>query len=180
MTLPLRFYSASTPNRQYEFYSIPCAKKGNAHDQRTCRKRSVPGPGSRQGCSLLRTPRTDPDEPDSSIRLLPWVFDGEALIGLPYAAQRVGHATPDLPPVRALLIRVSLGSAPLAPPPVARHCSSASRLLWRSHGRASSASAPRLPDADQSSARYEPAGRPWDLPVSIQGAFAHLSPQAIG
>ena len=25
--------------------------------------------------------RTDPDEPNSSIRLLPWVFDGEALIG---------------------------------------------------------------------------------------------------
>ena len=26
-------------------------------------------------------PRTDPDRPDSGIRLLPWVFDGEALIG---------------------------------------------------------------------------------------------------
>ena len=38
-------------------------------------------PGSRQGCPLLDTPRTDPDEPNSSIRLLPWVFDGEALIG---------------------------------------------------------------------------------------------------
>jgi len=25
--------------------------------------------------------RTDPDKPNSSIRLLPWVFDGEALIG---------------------------------------------------------------------------------------------------
>ena len=25
--------------------------------------------------------RTDPDEPNSSIRLLPWVFDGKALIG---------------------------------------------------------------------------------------------------
>jgi hypothetical protein len=24
---------------------------------------------------------TDPDEPDSSIRLVPWVFDGEALLG---------------------------------------------------------------------------------------------------
>ena len=30
---------------------------------------------------MLDTPRTDPDEPNSSIRLLPWVFDGEALIG---------------------------------------------------------------------------------------------------
>jgi hypothetical protein len=34
-----------------------------------------------KGCPLLGTPRTDPDEPDSSIRLLPWVFDGEALLG---------------------------------------------------------------------------------------------------
>src|SRR6266404_5230065 len=44
---------------------------------------------------------------------------------------------------------------PLAPPtpqPVARPCSSASQLLWRgqtSHDRTSSATAPRLPDADQ-------------------------------
>jgi hypothetical protein len=56
--------------------------------------------------------RTDPDEPNSSIRLLPWVVDGEAMIGLPYAAQRLGHASPDLRPVRALLIRVSLGPRP--------------------------------------------------------------------
>ena len=61
---------------------------------------------------LLDTPRTDPDEPNSSIRLLPWVFDGEALIGLPYAAQRLGHALPALGPVRALLVRVSLGPCP--------------------------------------------------------------------
>jgi len=33
------------------------------------------------GCPLLDTPRTDPDEPNSSIRLLSWVFDGKALIG---------------------------------------------------------------------------------------------------
>ena len=30
---------------------------------------------------MLDTPRADPDEPNSSIRLLPWVSDGEALIG---------------------------------------------------------------------------------------------------
>jgi hypothetical protein len=29
MTLPLRFRTASTPNRQCKFYSIPCTKKGN-------------------------------------------------------------------------------------------------------------------------------------------------------
>ena len=57
--------------------------------------------------------RTDPDEPHSSIRLLPWVFDGEALTcSLPYAAQRLGHALPALGPVRALLVRVSLGPYP--------------------------------------------------------------------
>src|SRR5258708_25582004 len=33
--------------------------------------------------------------------------DGEALIGFPYAAQRLCHASPDLRPVRALLIRAS-------------------------------------------------------------------------
>ena len=30
---------------------------------------------------MLSTPRTDPDEPNSNIRLLPRVFDGEALVG---------------------------------------------------------------------------------------------------
>ena len=43
--------------------------------------------------------------------------------------------------------------APPAPPPAARLCSSASQLLWRSQtsrARASSATAPRLSDADQS------------------------------
>ena len=42
----------------------------------------------------------------------PTLFDGESLIGLPYAAQRLGHASPNLRPVRALLIRVSLGPRP--------------------------------------------------------------------
>ena len=63
------------------------------------------------GCPLLDTPRADPDEPNSSIRLLPWVFDGEAL-SLPYAAQRLCHALPALGPVRALLVRISLGPCP--------------------------------------------------------------------
>jgi len=33
--------------------------------------------------------------------------------GLPYAAQRLGHARPGLRPVRALLIRIPLGPCPL-------------------------------------------------------------------
>src|SRR5450631_4006085 len=61
--------------------------------------------------------------------------------------------------------RVTSRPPPLAPPtpqPVARLCSSASQLLWRgqtSHDRTSSATAPRLPDADQCST-HAGAGRP--------------------
>ena len=50
------------------------------------------------------------------------------------------------------------------PPPVARLCSLTSLLLWRgqtSRVRASSASAPRLPNADQ---HYPSAGQTRDLP----------------
>src|ERR1700692_2568853 len=80
---------------------------------------------------------------------------------LPYASERLGHTSPTLCPVCALPAYVPLGPRPWLRRLRRRfawHCSSASRLLWRSqtsHGRASSASAPRLPDADQSSARYE-------------------------
>src|SRR5215469_4706130 len=71
--------------------------------------------------------------------------------GLPYALRRLGHRFPG--PVSGTC---SIGSRspwppPFAPPPplpVARHCSAASLLLWRSltsHARASSASVPHLP-----------------------------------
>src|SRR3954470_18898076 len=63
--------------------------------------------------------------------------------------------------------------APPAPPPVARPCSLASSLLWRSQTsrvRASSASTPRLPDADP---RYSSAGQTRDLPVPAQRASTH-------
>ena len=33
------------------------------------------------GMAIAGHPRTDPDEPNSGIRLLPWVFDAKALIG---------------------------------------------------------------------------------------------------
>ena len=127
---------------------------------------------------MLDAPRTDPDEPDSSIRLLPRVCDGEApLRRLPYAAQRLGHARPALGPERALLVRVPLWSSPLAPsppPPGSRLCSTASQLLWRSQtspGRTSAATAPHLPAADHSAQRAD--GRPRDLPVPVQGACGH-------
>jgi Transposase domain (DUF772) len=51
--------------------------------------------------------------------------------------------------------------------------SSASQLLWQSltsRDRASSATAPRLPDADR---RRLPNGRSRELPVPAQGASAH-------
>ena len=62
---------------------------------------------------MLDAPRTDPDEPNSSIRLLPWVCDGEAPLGrLAVRGPRLGHARPALGPERALLVRVSLGPRP--------------------------------------------------------------------
>src|ERR1700724_1708273 len=76
------------------------------------------------GHPLLGAPRTEPYVQLSCIRLPPRMFDGSP--------------------------------RPFAPPPplpVARPCSAASLLLWRSltsHARASSASVPHLPDADQS------------------------------
>src|SRR6516162_8952131 len=79
--------------------------------------------------------------------------------GLPYALQRLCHALP------SLALPAPLRSGPL--------CSPASQLLWQSltsRDRASSATAPRLPDADR---RLLPSGRSRDLPVPIQGASAH-------
>jgi len=115
----------------------------------------------------------DPDEPNSSIRLLPRVCDGE----LPYAAQRLGHASPALGPVRALLLRVSLGPRPWLHhlrrrlPSFVQWLHS---LLWRSQtspDRASAATAPRLPAADHPTRGAY--GQPGDLPVPGQGACAH-------
>src|SRR6266545_1357334 len=65
---------------------------------------------------------------------------------------------------------------PFAPPAPRRSrplCSSASQLIWQSltsRDRASSATAPHLPDADR---RQLPNGRSRDLPVPAQGASAH-------
>src|SRR3954452_22526458 len=82
------------------------------------------------------------------------------LCGFSYTFKPLGHAYPAQGPARALLARVSLGPlpwspplAPQAPPLVAQVCSPASLLLRRgltSPARASSASTPRLPDADRS------------------------------
>src|SRR6516162_5279798 len=81
--------------------------------------------------------------------------------------QRLEHAYPVLCPVRVVLVCRSPRPLPLAPPAPQRSapsrtapqryaplCSSASQLLWQSstsRARASSATTPRLPDADRPS-----------------------------
>src|SRR6516164_4349994 len=62
--------------------------------------------------------------------LLPWVVDGEAPVcGFPYAVQRLGHASPVLCPVRALLAYVSLGLRPWLHPLRRRFPAFVRRLL---------------------------------------------------
>jgi hypothetical protein len=76
---------------------------------------------------IAEHPRTDWDGPDSSIRLLPWVCDGE----LPYAAQRLGHAKPGSGSGACFAAPRFPWSPPLAPPPLppaSRLCSVASQL----------------------------------------------------
>src|SRR3984893_18982073 len=98
--------------------------------------------------------------------------------GLPYALQRLCHALPSLCPVRALLARV-----PLSPCPWLRRLRCGRdrfvrrlpSLLWQSltsRDRASSATAPRLPDADR---RQLPNGRSGDLPVPAPGRCAQAT-----
>src|SRR5215467_13136106 len=118
----------------------------------------------------------DPDEPNSSIRLLPWVFDGEALqlaVRGSAPGSRVSgsgsgacFAGPRFP--------WPLPLAPPPPQPAAQLCSAASQLLWQSltsPNRASVATAPRLPTADRPPSRA--FGRSGDLPVPVQGACVH-------
>src|SRR5215467_1272656 len=86
-------------------------------------------------------------------------------------------------PARALLVRILPRSSPLAPPTpprlvppqiapqwMAPLCSPASQLLWRgatSRARASSATAPHLPDADRRThAASNDGGQTRDLPGS--------------
>src|ERR1700730_10841046 len=126
------------------------------------------------GRSLLTAPRPDPCVQNSRTRLPPWVSDGELAVCAPAPVTRIfgtvseacfaGSHSPWPPPL-----------APPAPQWPKPPCSSASQLLWRSltsRDRASSATAPRLPDADR---RLLPNGRSRDLPVPKQGACAHAS-----
>src|SRR5215207_381858 len=85
------------------------------------------------------------------IRLPPWVYDGEPAVRGPAPGTRF----PGPEPGACGPVPRSPRPPPFAPPTpqtVARRCSPASQLLWRSLTspvRASSATAPRLPDADQ-------------------------------
>src|SRR5262245_41827885 len=107
--------------------------------------------------------RSDPCERNSRTRLPPWVSDGEALV----AARRMRSSACDTVgpvsvPGPSFTGSHSPRPPPFAPPPPLRSgplCSSASQLLWQSltsRDRASSATAPRLPDADR---RLLPNGR---------------------
>src|SRR5260221_7013509 len=119
----------------------------------------------------------DPYGPNSGIRLPPLVCDGKAFFvtlavcaparvtRLPRSESGACGACSPFPLASALPPPGPLRSGPL--------CSSASQLLWQSltsRDRASSATAPRLPDADR---RQLPNGRSRDLPVPAQRASAH-------
>ena len=104
-----------------------------------------------KGRPLLGAPRADPYMQLSRIRLLPRVQTANAC--------RMRSSACDT--LTRLCVRHALcwfafpWSPPFAPPApqrIAPLCSPASQLLWwspTSHARASSATAPRLPDADQ-------------------------------
>src|ERR1700730_14983169 len=83
----------------------------------------------------------------SCIRLPPRMFDG-----WPRPSVRAPASVTRFPGTVSGTCGIGSRSPP-PPLPVARPCSAASLLLWRSltsHARASSASVPHLPDADQS------------------------------
>src|SRR6202043_2929917 len=97
--------------------------------------------------------------------------------GLPYAAERLDHASPALRPVRALLIRVPLGPRPWlnrlrhgSPGFVRRlrHYYAGVRLLWVVHQRLRLLTFPLR--AIRPNRAY---GRSRDLPVPAQGASVH-------
>src|SRR5215475_6389010 len=129
------------------------------------------------GTRVTSRPRPDPYVPNSGIRLPPWVDDGETLIlrltvCAPASVTRLSGSVP----APCFAGSHSPRPPPFAPPAPLRPsslCSSASPLLWQSltsRDRTSSATAPRLPDADR---RLLPNGRSRDLPVPAQGASAH-------
>ena len=106
------------------------------------------------GTPITGRPRTEPYVQLSCIRVPPRMFDGwpRPSVRAPAPWTRfpgtvsgtcgIGSRSPWPPPL-----------APPPPLPVARPCSAASLLLWRSltsHARASSASVSHLPDAGQS------------------------------
>src|SRR5262249_3996919 len=102
----------------------------------------------------------DKNLPIQGIRFLPRVLTANRTFALRLAVRGRAPVSRQPGPVSgACLVRPrSSWSPPLAPPAPQRTrcppCSSASRLLWRSvtsHDRASSATAPHLPDTDQSS-----------------------------
>jgi hypothetical protein len=62
------------------FWRKLCAAVRLSHARQTIGLSVGPCPRIAVGMPITGHPRTDPDMPTSSIRLLPWVFDGEALL----------------------------------------------------------------------------------------------------
>src|SRR5262244_253060 len=117
-----------------------------------------------------RAPRTEPYVRLSRIRLPPWVCDGKCL---PYAAPAPVTRSSGSASGTCFAGSHSPWSPPFAPPTprrIAPLCSPASQLLWRgptSRVRASSATAPHLPDAGrQRRHQLDADGQTRDLPAS--------------
>src|ERR1700736_1740275 len=109
---------------------------------------------SRWGRELPRAPRTDPYMRLSLIRLLPRVRTHHQRHDDTHAAIACDMLNPAQCPEHALMARIPLGLGPSLHQPRSRSLClvPASQLLWprpTSHARASSATAPRLPDADR-------------------------------
>src|ERR1700732_5146471 len=107
------------------------------------------------GTRVTSRPRTNPYMRLSLIRLLPRVRTHHQIHDDTHAAIACDMLNPAQCPEHALRARIPLGLGPSphpTPQQIALPCSPASQLLWprpTSHARASSATAPRLPDADR-------------------------------
>ena len=117
-------------------------------------------------------PRTDPDEPNSSIRFLPWVCDGELPCALSAWVTRARVWVRSVLCCSAFPLVPALGSTTFAAGfPALLGGFAATMAESDLPDRASAATAPRLPAADHPTRGA--CGQPGDLPVPVQRACAH-------
>jgi hypothetical protein len=121
---------------------VRCFQRGEARKTMAVGNRVTPVPPHRSGRAAFPHPAPTSDNDGKALR--PSVRAPASVTRFPGSvsgACGAGSRSPRPPPF-----------APSPPLPVPRFCSATSSLLWRgltSHARASSASAPRLPDAGQ-------------------------------